>query len=63
MNWYKIIAEDGKNDIDTQVGSSPDSPAKLADPAILTPFLARRDGIGRQYQSVERDSLLFRFLL
>ncbi|MES2459102.1 MAG: threonine ammonia-lyase IlvA [Armatimonadota bacterium] len=36
---------------------------ELADPANLAPLLERMDAIGLRYQPVERDSLLYRFLL
>ena len=50
MHWYKIIAEDGKDDIDTHVGSSPDSPATMVEKAargeyiVLSDLLYREDG-------------------
>jgi threonine dehydratase len=36
---------------------------ELADSRDLAPLLARMDAIGLRYQSVERDSLLYRFLV
>jgi threonine dehydratase len=36
---------------------------ELADRGDLAPLLARMDAIGLRYQAVERDSLLYRFLL
>jgi threonine dehydratase len=36
---------------------------ELADPRDLAPLLARMDAIGLRYQPVERDSLLYRFLV
>ena len=36
---------------------------ELADKGNLAPLLARMDAIGLRYQSVERDSLLYRFLV
>jgi threonine dehydratase len=36
---------------------------ELADQKDLAPLLARMDAIGLRYQSVERDSLLYRFLV
>ena len=36
---------------------------ELSDPANLAPLLARMDAIGLRYQPVERDSLLYRFLV